>query len=56
MIVYELEGYYEGEWEVLTCEESLTAARDRLGEYRENEGGRYRIMKRSTKHPSYRAC
>ena len=53
MIVYEVEGMYDGEWEVLTCEESLSEARDRVDEYRLNEGGRYRIMKRSTKHPLY---
>jgi hypothetical protein len=55
-IVYEVEadyGYGHG-WEVVTREETIQEARERLREYVENEGGTYRIMKRSTNHPSYK--
>ena len=55
-IVYEVEGMYSGEWKVLNCEESLSEPKDRVNEYRLlNEGGSYRIMKRSTNHPLYRS-
>lgn len=55
-IVYEVEadyGYGDG-WEIVTCEDTIREARKRVQEYVENEGGRYRIMKRSTNHPSYK--
>ena len=55
-IVYEIEadyGYGHG-CEVVTREETIQEARERLREYVENEGGTYRIMKRSTNHPSYK--
>lgn len=41
-----LQGCYGFGWEDLTCEELFTEIRARLKEYRENEGGRYRIINR----------
>lgn len=38
-------GYGHG-WEDLVAEESYKEIRSRLKEYRENEGGNYRIIKR----------
>lgn len=38
-------GYGDG-WEDLTAEESYREIRNRLKEYRENEGGNYRIIQR----------
>jgi hypothetical protein len=38
-------GYGHG-WEDLTAEESYSEIRARLKEYRENEGGTYRLIKR----------
>lgn len=38
-------GYGDG-WEDLTSEDSRKEIRERLKEYRENEGGNYRIIKR----------
>ena len=46
---YDLEGLYAGRWEVLTCEETFDFARARRKEYRENEGGTYRIVKHRVK-------
>jgi hypothetical protein len=54
-IVYEVEGNYGYGWEVVTCEDDIREARKRVKEYVDNEGGSYRIMKRSTNHPSYRS-
>lgn len=45
MFEYEVEGMFEGVWELLTCEVSLSEARDRVDEYRLNVGGRYRIRR-----------
>ena len=53
-IVYEIEGDYGNGWEVVTREDTIQEARKRLKEYVDNEGGRYRIMKRSTSHPLYK--
>ena len=53
-IVYEIEGDYGNGWEVVTREDTIQEARKRLKEYVDNEGGRYRIMKRSTRHPLYK--
>ena len=56
-IVYEIEGDYgygHG-WEVVTREDTIQEARERLREYNENEVGvPFRIMQRSTSHPSYK--
>lgn len=43
---YELQGNYGQGWECLTTEERRSEARERLREYRENEGGLYRIKAR----------
>ena len=46
--IFELQGNYgygDG-WECLTAEESRREIRERLREYRENEGGRYRIVRK----------
>lgn len=43
---FELQGNYGQGWECLTCEGSYPAIRQRLREYRENEGGAYRIKSR----------
>lgn len=43
--VFELEGHYGHGWEFLTGEDTRAEIRQRLKEYRENEGGRYRIRK-----------
>lgn len=36
-------GFGDG-WEILTCEDSRKEIRERLKEYRENEGGNYKIV------------
>lgn len=41
-----LQGNYGYGWEDLTASESFKEVRQSLREYRENEGGRYRIIKR----------
>lgn len=41
-----LQGDYGFGWEDLCAEESRTEVRARLREYRENEGGNYRIIQR----------
>jgi hypothetical protein len=42
---YELQGHYGVHgWECLCAEDSYYEARQRLKEYRENEGGQYRIV------------
>jgi hypothetical protein len=43
---YDLEGNYGHGWEVLCSESTRKEAKQRLKEYRENEGGRYRIVRR----------
>ena len=44
--IFVLQGNYGQGYEDLTAEESFKAIRDRLKEYRENEGGSYRIINR----------
>jgi hypothetical protein len=34
---YQIHGYYSGQWEEVTAEETRTEAKARLREYRENE-------------------
>lgn len=41
---YELQGNYGQGWECLCSESSYKEARQRRKEYRENEGGNYRIV------------
>jgi hypothetical protein len=43
-----LQGFYRGSygWEDLTAEESFKEIKQRLKEYRENEGGTYRVINR----------
>lgn len=43
---YELQGNYGRGWECLTTEETYVEANLRRREYRGNEGGSYRIVKR----------
>ena len=44
---YVLQGYYRPDgWEDLTAEETISEARNRMAEYRDNEGGSYRIQRR----------
>ena len=43
---YDIEGYYYGTWEMVTCEDTRPEALERLKEYRENEKGTaFRIRK-----------
>ena len=37
--LFDIEGFYYGSWEAITCEETRNEARERLKEYRENEPG-----------------
>lgn len=46
---YELQGNYGCGWECLTTEDTRKDIRARLREYRENEGGEYRIKLRRVK-------
>lgn len=43
---FDVEADYGQGWEIVTCEPTWQRARDRVKEYRENEGGTYRIKKR----------
>jgi hypothetical protein len=43
---FDVEGHYGEGWEIVTCEPTWQGARARIKEYRENEGGRYRIKPR----------
>ncbi|MET0711078.1 MAG: hypothetical protein ABWZ30_01040 [Jiangellaceae bacterium] len=47
-----VQGVYNG-WEDLTAETTLPEARKRRREYRDNEGGTYRIVKRREPNPAY---
>lgn len=44
--IFVLQGTYGHGWEDLTAEETRAEIRQRLKEYRENEGGNYRIIRR----------
>jgi hypothetical protein len=44
--IWVLKGNYGYGYEDLTAEESRTEIRKRLKEYRENEGGNYKIVRR----------
>lgn len=46
---FDIMGYYGHGWEVLTTEESWRDAFAQVKCYRENEGGRYKIVKRRVK-------
>lgn len=43
--MWELQGNYGYGWECLTAEEIFQEIKERLKEYRENEGGNYRIRR-----------
>lgn len=45
---FEVQGLYHLGWECLCTEDTLKEARQRRKEYRENERGSYRIVKRRT--------
>lgn len=49
--VYILQGYYGQYWEDISSSNSLKEIKDNLKEYRENEGGRYKIIKKRIKKP-----
>lgn len=47
--LWEIEGYYQG-WEVVTVEDTIKEAKQRLKEYRENETGTmFKMVKRHIK-------
>jgi hypothetical protein len=48
---YEVQGAYGSGWEVVTTEELLSEARQRLKEYNENEPYPHRIVKRKVVYP-----
>jgi hypothetical protein len=50
--VWTLQGRYGHGWEDLTAESSRAEIKQRLKEYRENEGGEYRIVKKREKRVS----
>lgn len=43
---WELQGHYGCGWECLTTDDTRAGIRQTLREYRENEGGNYRVIKR----------
>lgn len=43
--LYVLQGHYECGWEDLTASESMREVKENCKDYRENEGGTYRIIK-----------
>ena len=45
-MIFVLQGTYGHGWEDLTAEETREEIRQRLKEYRENEGGNYRIVRK----------
>ena len=45
-MIFVLQGTYGHGWEDLTAEETRAEIRQRLKEYRENEGGNYRIVRK----------
>ena len=50
-----LQGFYGYHgWEDLCASESRREVQDNLKDYRENEGGSYRIIKRREPNPNYR--
>jgi hypothetical protein len=46
---WNIQGYYACGWEDLTCETTAKQARARIKEYRENQPGQYRLVKRRVK-------
>lgn len=50
--VFVLQGHY-GRWEDLTAEDSASEIKARLREYIDNEGGRYRVVRRRVPNPAY---
>ena len=48
-----LQGQYGQGWEDLCADESYKEIRQNLTEYRENEGGSYRIIQRRECNPAY---
>jgi|SRR5882672_7497384 len=47
---YQVQGYYSGQWEVVTAEETKSDAKDRLSEYRINEPNTaFRLVKKHIK-------
>lgn len=50
-----LQGKYGYSWDDLTASESYSEVKKDLKDYRENEGGLYRIIKRREINPAYKA-
>lgn len=50
-----LQGHYSYGWEDLTTSESYAEVKQNLKDYRINEGGQYRIIKRRELNPQYKA-
>lgn len=48
-----LQGCYGGRWEDLTQEDTRAEAAERRREYRDNEGGEYRIVRRRVPNPAF---
>jgi len=44
-----LQGHYGCGWEDLTADDTRTVIRQSLRDYRDNEGGRYRVITRRTR-------
>ena len=51
LYLYILQGYYSYGWEDLCASEDFREVRQNRKEYRENEGGTYRIIKRRELNP-----
>lgn len=46
---WEIQGFYNGQWECVTSESNRKDARERLKEYRNNEKCSFRIVKKRVK-------
>ena len=53
LYLYVLQGFYCDGWEDLTASENSREIRDNLKDYRDNERGTYRIIKRTEPNPEH---
>jgi len=53
LYLYVLQGFYGQGWEDLTASENRAEVRDNLKDYRDNERGAYRIIKRTEANPEH---
>jgi len=53
---YHVEGCYNGQWEMVNCETTWKDAKRSIKEYRENEGGLFRIVKSYKIYDFLSAC